>query len=277
MKICIKKLFVLLFGTVLALSNLAYSQTNCGDLRCEYLTDPLGVDVNPRFSWKISDTDKRRGQKQTAHQIVVRADTDLVWDSGKVDSSNSVNNEYLGVALKSNQNCYWKVRIWDKDGKVTAWSREARFSVGLLNKPDWKGDWIRKKQADEVKHIWYRKNFSLKDVPRTAFVHLGSIGYHELYINGERIGNRVLSPGVSNLEKRVLYVTYDIASKLKKGDNVVAVWTGPGWARADGSYGKGVWKQDSIFKCQVDMSNGVSFHTDASWKCKISSSENLGL
>ena len=255
------------------------------DLRCEYLPDPLGVDVNPRFSWKIVDSDKTRGQKQTAYQIVVwvdtpdhvKVDTMQWWDSGKVKSSESVNVEYAGHALKSNLNCYWKVRIWDKDGKVTDWSPKARFSVGLLNESDWKGQWIRYKEADEVKHIWYRKNFSLKNVPYNAFVHLASIGYHELYVNGQRIGTRVLSPGVTNLEKRVLYVTYDIASKLKKGDNVVAVWAGPGWARADGSYGKGVWKQDSIFKCQVDMSNGVSFHSDSSWKCKISSSENLGL
>jgi alpha-L-fucosidase len=273
-----------LVNFVIANARPAEAGVSVGDLRCEYLTDPLGVDVLPRFSWKIYDSDKTRGQKQTACQIVVRADApdgidakvDL-WDSEKVNSSTSVNTEYAGGPLKSNQNCYWKVRIWDKDGKVTAWSPEARFSVGLLKPSDWKGDWIRYKEADEVKHIWYRKNFSLTTVPLRAFVHLASIGYHELYVNGERIGTRILSPGVTNLEKRVLYVTYDIAGQLKKGDNVVAVWTGPGWARADGSYGKGVWKQDSLFRCQVDMSNGVSFHTDSSWRCKESSSENLGL
>ncbi len=255
------------------------------DLRCEYLTHPLGVDVEvPRFSWKIVDWSKTRGQKQTAFQIVVQADapdgTDTpidLWDSGKVTASTSVNNEYGGAALTSNQHCFWKVRVWDKDGHVTAWSPEAKFSMGLLQPSDWQGDWIRYKAADNIKHIWYRKTFSLDNVPSRAFVHLASIGYHELYVNGQRIGTRVLSPGVTNLEKRALYVTYDIASQLKTGDNVLAVWTGPGWARADGSYGKGVWKQDSIFKCQVNMSNGLSFHSDASWTCKISSSENLGL
>lgn len=255
------------------------------DLRCEYLTDPLGIDAqNPRFSWKLADSNKTRGQKQTAYQIVVKADSsdgtktkiDL-WNSGKVNSSTSVNNVYAGIALKSNQNCYWKVRVWDKDGNTTGWSPESRFSMGLLKPSDWQGDWIRYKEADNIKHIWYRKNFSLKSVPSLAFVHLCSIGYHELYVNGQRIGTRVLSPGVTDLEKRALYVTYDITGKLKNGDNVIAVWTGPGWARSDGSYGKGVWKQDSIFKCQVNMSNGVSLHSNASWKCKISSSENKGL
>lgn len=270
---------------VIANSKVVKHGVSVTDLRCEYLTNPLGVDVTPRFSWKIVDSHKTRGQKQTAYQINVWADTpdnvkiDTVplWDSGKVKSSESVNIEYAGHALNSNQNCRWMVRTWDKDGKATAWSKNTRFSVGLLNESDWKGDWIRYKEADEVKHIWYRKNFSLKSVPYNAFVHLASIGYHELFVNGQRVGTSVLSPGVTNLEKRVLYVTYDIADKLIKGDNVIAVWAGPGWARADGSYGKGVWKQDSIFKCQVNMSNGVELHTDASWKCKESSSENLGL
>ncbi len=255
------------------------------DLRCEYLTDPLGVDHQyPRFSWKLVDSRKTRGQKQTAYQIIVKADSPAeaktkidLWDSGKVNSSTSVNIVYAGTKLTSNQNCYWRVRVWDKDGTPSKWSPEARFSMGLLQRSDWQGDWIRYKEADNIKHIWYRKNFSLKKVPSVAFVHLCSIGYHELYVNGDRIGTRVLSPGVTNLEKRALYVTYDITDKLNKGDNVIAVWTGPGWARADGSFGKGVWKQDSLFKCQVNMSNGASLHSDSSWKCKVSSSENLGL
>jgi alpha-L-rhamnosidase len=255
------------------------------DLRCEYLRNPLGIDVqHPRFSWKLVDPDTTRGQKQTAYQIIVSSFADDegssnigLWDSGKINSSASVNNVYEGTTLESDQTYYWKVRVWDKDGKTTDWSPEALFSMGPLRPSDWEGDWIRYKEADNIKHIWYRKTFSLESVPSSAFTYLASIGYHELYVNGQKIGTRVLSPGVTNLEKRVLYVTYDITSKLKKGKNVIAVWTGPGWARSDGSFGKGVWAQESIFKCQVNMSNGVNLHSDASWRCKISSSENLGL
>lgn len=253
------------------------------DLRCEYLTDPLGIDTaRPRFSWKLTDPARTRGQRQTACQVVVTGagdtrTTEMLWDSGKVESPESVNVAYAGVALTSGRDCSWKVRIWDQDGKPTAWSPPARFSIGLLDPADWQGDWIRYKEADNIKHIWYRKKFTLEKVPAQAFAYLCSIGYHELYVNGGKIGTRVLSPGVTDLEKRALYVTYDITRSLKAGDNVIAVWTGPGWARSDGSFGKGVWKQDSIFKCQVNLSNGVTLHTDAGWKCKISSSENLGL
>jgi len=275
----------LLFSLVLGGSRVTAAEVAVTDLRCEYLTDPLGIDARrPRFSWKLVDSRKTRGQKQTAYQIVVRADAPdgtqakvVLWDSGRIASSCSVNDEYAGVPLISNQNCFWRVRIWDKDGAVTAWSPEARFSMGLLDPSDWEGDWIRYREADNRKHLWYRKKITLESVPSCAFVYLCSIGYHELYVNGQRMGTRVLSPGVTNLEKRALYVTYDITGALMAGENVVAVWTGPGWARADGSYGKGVWKQDSIFKCQINMSNGTRYHSDASWKCRVSSSENLGL
>ena len=248
--------------------------------RCEYLVNPLGIDTpQPRFSWKLVDAEQTRGQKQTAWQVVVASEDDsqVLWDSGKMDSEESVNNVYAGETLRSNQAARWKVRVWDKDGKPTGWSADARFSMGLLDSSDWKGEWIRHAEANEVKHIWYRKNFDLENVPSHAFAHVCSIGYHELYVNGQRIGTQVLAPAVTNLQKRAFYVTYDIAPHLRPGDNVIAVWTGPGWARADGSYGKGVWKQDSIFKCQIDMSGGTSLHTDGSWKCRVSCSENLGL
>ena len=261
------------------------TDVSVADLRCEYLTNPLGIDAQyPRFTWKLVDSKKTRGQKQTAYQIVVTSDSRdgsttpaALWDSGKVTSRTSVNNVYAGAALRSGQNCHWKVRAWDKDGNATPWSREARFSMGLLEPSDWEGDWIRYEDADNIKHIWYRKTFSLRSVPSLAFVYLGSIGYHELYVNGHRIGTRVLTPEVTNLKKRALYVTYDITDTLKQGDNVIAIWTGPGWAQATGSFGKPVWEQKSVFRCQINMSNGVRLHSDATWKCRISSSENLGL
>ena len=261
------------------------ARTSVTDLRCEYLVEPLGIDKPlPRFSWKLVDTARTRGQRQSACQIAVEAEAAdgsptraVLWDSGKVASSNSVNFLYGGSPLTSGRICFWKVRVWDKDDNATDWSQPARFSVGLLKLTDWEGEWIRYREADNIQHIWYRKNFTLESVPAHAFAYLCSIGYHELYVNGKKIGTRVLAPAVSNLEKRGLYVTYDIASELRPGDNVLAVWTGPGWARSDGSFGKGVWKQDSIFKCQVNFADGFKLHSDSSWKCRISSSENLGV
>jgi alpha-L-rhamnosidase len=275
------------FSLMLPASMVAQDSATITDLRCEYLMDPLGIDVEkPRLSWKMEARDPKndRGIKQTAFQVLVASTPELLkkdqgdlWNSDVIESDQSVNVEYNGKQLESGKQCFWKVRVWISKEESSGWSQPAIWTMGLLDPADWQGEWIRLKEADNIRHIWYRKKFSLEGVPASSFAYLCSIGYHELYVNGERIGTSVLSPGVTNLEKRGLYITYDITSALKKGDNVIAVWTGPGWARSDGSYGKGVWKQNSIFKCQVNMSNGVTLHTDRSWKCKISSSENLGL
>ena len=97
------------------------------NLRCECLTDPLGIDVEqPRLSWVMQDGGTRseaRGQKQTAFQMLVASSQELLakdkgdlWDSGKVVSDQSIQVEYAGKPLESRVRCHWKVRVWDKDG-----------------------------------------------------------------------------------------------------------------------------------------------------------------
>ncbi len=117
-------------------------------LTCEYAVNPLGIDVaRPRFSWILESA--RRGQMQSAYQVLVATDEDTLksdignkWDSGKVASGKSVNVVYEGKALSSGEACWWKVRCWDKDGKVSAWSKPATFEMGLLSQEDWQGEWI---------------------------------------------------------------------------------------------------------------------------------------
>src|SRR5437016_10322831 len=119
-------------------------------LRCEYLVNPLGIDVSrPRLSWMLNDD--RRGARQSGYQVQVASSrggavpdspAELHWDSGKVDSDQSVHVEYAGPALKSRQRCDWKVRLWDADGTPTDWSAAAFFEMGLLERADWKARWI---------------------------------------------------------------------------------------------------------------------------------------
>lgn len=248
------------------------------DLRCEYLVDPIGIDTSaPRFSWKIEPVDSARGRMQQAWEIKVTGTEDeLLWDSGKVSSEDSVNINYAGKALVSNQDCRWQVRLWGKNGKVGPWSDSARFVMGLLDDAEWQGPWIRYRLAQDVDHIWYRKNFELEEQPERAILHLASIGYHELYINGQRVDDRVLAPSVSNLTKKVFYVSYDIQPFLKAGKNVIGIWAGAGWAMADGSFGKGVWEQDSVIRAQLHTSDGFSLQTDESWKARVSHMKHRG-
>lgn len=255
------------------------------DLRCEYRVNPLGIDnVTPRLSWKMIDLNATRGQQQTAYQIVVASsekalknDKGDLWDSGKKSSGQSVNISYGGKSLVSNTTCYWKVRVWDMNGEMSSWSAPAFFSVGLLNADDWTGEWIQKADQDKIDHIWYRKNVTLASKPETAMVYLASLGYHELYVNGDKITDNILNPASSYLKTRVPYIAYDISDKLVEGDNVIAVWHAAGWTR---------WIRirehrnvPFTFKAQVEIQLNdevISFATDTSWKCTESHSKYIG-
>ena len=109
-------------------------------LRCENIDNPQVVDiVKPRLSWVNVAGEGERGQVQTAWEIrvaetkgrLLNGQADL-WNSGKVNTSQSVNVIYGGRALTSRQDCWWQVRTWDKSGKVSEWSEPAFWSMGLL-------------------------------------------------------------------------------------------------------------------------------------------------
>ena len=90
------------------------------DLKCEYLTNPLGLDVRqPRLSWRLVTS--RRGARQTAYQVRVGSDLQALltgkidlWDSGQVTSDQSIHQVYQGKPLKSRQRATWQVRVWDE-------------------------------------------------------------------------------------------------------------------------------------------------------------------
>lgn len=260
------------------------SAVSLTDLRCEYRVNPLGIDnTQPRLSWKLIDA-STRGQQQTAYQVLVASteaqleqDIGDLWDSEMIEESESVNNLYAGAPLQSGQECYWKVRVRDSEGKLSEWSPHAKFTVGLLNSEDWTGEWIMKEDQLKTDHNWYRKNFTLSANASSAYVYLASFGYHELYVNGEKVSENVMNPVSSFMKTRIPYLTYDISEYLFEGDNVIAVWHAAGWAR---------WKRvreyrnvPFVFKAQTEIMVGnerMSFGSDTSWRCKKSHSQYYG-
>ncbi|HWQ92550.1 MAG TPA: alpha-L-rhamnosidase N-terminal domain-containing protein, partial [Clostridia bacterium] len=126
----------------------APASTSVTNLRCEFRTEPLGVDSPaPRLFWMLESA--ARGQRQTAYQVLAASSKELLardsgdlWDSGKVMSDASAHVPYGGKAPASSQQLFWKVRVWDKDGQATGWSAAASWTMGLLNDADWKGRWI---------------------------------------------------------------------------------------------------------------------------------------
>jgi alpha-L-rhamnosidase len=223
-------------------------------LRCEYLTDPVGIDVpQPRFSWVLAHA--ARGEGQTAYQVVVSMQPDAAdagqWDSGKVASGESVHVVYAGKPLASGRTYYWKVRYWDSGDRPSLYSAIARFETGLFDAQDWKGKWIG--GANQI-----RTEFTLPARPVRARAYIAGVGYYELRIDGQKVGDHVLDPAWTTYDKRVLYTVYDITERLHAGANAVGVMLGEGWF------------QSRALRMQIhavlEDGQSVDVATDASWK-----------
>jgi len=407
-------------------------------LTCEYAVNPLGIDVaHPRFSWVLKSC--RRGQVQSAYRVLVATTEGLLaknvadmWDSAKVKSDRSVNIEYRGKPLTSRQTCWWKVRVWDKQGQPSTWSEPCSFEMGLLKQSDWKGQWIgaapdtssvahldtatlrrlnvalaakpstsfvsahatlnaindgfkpassadrrygaydncTQKRTQWVQYEWskpvnidsinvywlddsvqvrlpkasrllywdgnafvpvvdpiglgvegnkynattfqevttsklrlefdspesastgiiefkvyqarkypkapsplLRKEFTLTKAVRQARVYFSGLGWSELYINGKKVSDDVLSPGLTDYFQEVLYRTYDVASVLEPGQNTIGMMLGNGWYSASsilpwekgGPWG--YWPQ-AILQMTLTHDDGTETHllTDETWK-----------
>lgn len=252
--------FLLLFVAVAFLSCKENKETapSTTDLECEYLNNPIGIDViNPRLSWKISP--KGNFQNQTAYHILVADNLkDLennigdLWNTGKINSDQSILITYNGKKLRSQQKVFWKVKVWNKDGKESDWSEPAIWEMALLQPTDWKAKWIGTGDQKNIKWkqknptSYFRKEFTIKDDIKNARAYISCMGYYELYINGKKVGDHVLSPNqtnydkrneasfgdkrIANLSSRNLYETHDITKFLQKGENTVAVIIGNGWS-----------------------------------------------
>ncbi len=240
-------------------------------LRCEYLTNPLGIDVpEPRFFWVLNHTE--RGQKQTAYQLLVSTRPEWLiqdkgdqWDSGKVASEESTQVVYRGRPLASGRTYYWKVRYWDAHGDASPYSQPAWFEMGLLARDEWKGKWST--GGNQL-----RKEFRLDRRVVRARVYITALGYYELRINGEKIGENVLDPAWTTYENRVLYTTYDVTRALQQGANAVGVMLGGGWAVLKGPEWAVVKTPYSspalLMQMNIELEGGqaVSIVSDASWK-----------
>lgn len=212
------------------------------NLTTEYLTDPLGIDARePRLSWQIS----ARGREivQTAYEIEVwRGDAQtpaaeqMAWQSGPVESSRSLHILYGGEPLRSGELYRWRVRIRDNRGHTSAWSRPALFRMGLLEPTGWTARWIGLDQPytepdDDHRLLparMLRREFSLEKPVRRATLFLSGLGFSELYLNGQKVDDRIMDPTPTNYDRRVLYVTHDVTAQLREGANALGVWLGNG-------------------------------------------------
>lgn len=218
----------------------------------------------------------KRGQMQSAYQILVAGSLKKLgnnvgdkWDSTKIISSRSVNVPYEGEPLVSGEECFWKVRIWDGDGRGGEYSAPATFEMGLLNEADWRGSWIQ--ADDEINSPLFRTEFMLGKDIRRARIYLSGLGLYELYLNGEKVGDHVLDPVLTDYRRKVPYVTYDVTGMLATGKNAAGVMLGNGWYR--GLTGGRFRFDDSLkmlFQMDVDYTDGsrTTISSGTGWKTR---------
>jgi alpha-L-rhamnosidase len=209
------------------------------DLRCEHLTEPLGLDEpSPRFGWRLRSAEGE--QRQTAYRIRVAAGA---WDSGWVTSGGHSAVPYAGPPLAPETRHEWTLELRDADGAfcqpVSSW-----FETGAGR---WSGDWIhadpnvvppaqppgRSDRSERTRRlappVQFRGSFSLADAPARARAYVAARGVYELRVNGARTGDQELAPGWTEYRRRIQYQTYDITGLLRAGENVVAITVADGW------------------------------------------------
>ena len=222
-------------------------------LRCEYRVNPEGIDISkPRFSWVLTSVNpKARGMRQTAYRVIVastsqalRANTGDLWDSGKVESDQSIQVIYDGKALASGEPAFWKVQVWDQEGHASEWSLPAQWSMGLLQTSDWQGQWIGRDETgpimdpsspyrdlEHAKWVWdgvrdeagapprdryFRESFNLptdRKVKRAVCI-AGADGQAEVFFNAMEIA------GASGAK---LPFPADVTHLVRPGKNVVSI------------------------------------------------------
>jgi len=248
------------------------------DLRCDYAVNPLGVDSpNPRLFWNFAGDE--RGQKQTAYEILAastennlsRDDGDL-WDSGKVNSDESIQIPYAGKPLNSSEQVFWKIRVWDANGNISDWSKTATWTMGLLNDTDWRAKWIGASDTN-IPSLLLRHEFTVKAGLKRALVDICGLGQYELTLNGKKVGDDFLSPGWTKYNKTCLYDTRDITANLQEGKNAVGIELGNGmynvpgggrFTKFKGSFGP----QKAIAQIRLEYSDGSveTIGTDENWR-----------
>ena len=203
-------MFVILIALCASPSIAAKSDPVIGGLKTEYQSDPLGLDVaEPRFSWRLNS--RARGAGQSAYEIRVATDAaalrdaSLIWDSGKINSRQSVFLSYGGPALHSRTRYFWQVRAWDERGSDLGWSRIANWEMGLLSPAEWSADWISPAAhvgGDTKASPMLRRNFELGGRIERARVYVTSHGLYELFVNGHRVGDQLMTPGWTSYNHR---------------------------------------------------------------------------
>ncbi|MBZ4190031.1 alpha-L-rhamnosidase [Niabella beijingensis] len=272
-------IFLFLAGSLfISTLSMAQSGTGASRLRCEHLTDPLGIDNPlPRFSWVLQDNEP--GAVQQSYQVTVqKEDGQEMWNSGTVASAQTLIT-YKGQELEPFTRYRWSVTLTGKDGRRYPAAAPAFFETGMMQQTNWKGGWIS--DGTDIKLLpapYFRKSFNLSKTVKSARVYIAAAGLYELSLNARKIGDHRLDPMYTRFDRRNLYVTYDITDQLKPGKNAIGVLLGNGWYNHQSTavwfFDKAPWRNRPAFclDLRITYSDGSAetISTDRSWKTALS-------
>lgn len=226
-------------------------------LTCNHQENPILIkNLKPGFSWVMNAQGFNKSQAAYHIQIaaspeILKEGTSTIWDSKKVTSSESIQVAYMGSQLDFNTTYYWRVKIWDEKNVASLWSPIQHFTTSLKESAWEKAKWIgnpkdkrtsehrfRKYQTSKMSTPidkasfptgYFRKTLDIKKSVKSAKAFVAGLGYYELYLNGEKVGDHVLDPAPSNYDKNSLYVAFDATTYLKDGKNAIGLILGNGF------------------------------------------------
>ncbi len=250
-------------------------------LRVEGMRESIGLGVRtPRFSWQLVSELSETVQEAVAIRVVRRnAPEVVVWDSGRIDSAQSIHFEYGGEALESRGRYQVVVKVWDNHNRESEWSSPAPFEMGLLHASDVVARWIEPEGEIDPNALQpsplVRRSFSLAGSVESARLYITSHGLYRATINGVPVGTHLFAPGWTSYHRRLQYQTYDVTHLLSAGENVVGVVLGDGWWRGEvgpeshrNTYGE---KLALLAQLEIELSGAerVIVGSDASWRTAV--------
>ncbi len=251
------------------------------DLRVESLLRGPAVIMNSRpvLSWKLRGGGI--GCRQTAYQIQAASSVERLlstpdlWDSSRQSSGQSLYVSWGGAPLSSRQQVFWRVRVWDEDGRASGYSEPARFSMGLLQNADWQAFWIhfdRNNSSSPAPCPHFRREFQIRSGLSHARLYISARGLFSARLNGSKISGDEFVPGWTDYHQQLQYLSYDLTDSLQCGANALGVILGDGWycgylsGRRRNLYGK---FPELLLQLELEYSDGTceKLLSDGSWKC----------
>ncbi|WP_434503235.1 family 78 glycoside hydrolase catalytic domain [Prevotella sp.] len=306
MKNAIKTLFAIVL--FMLMPNMTFAQENPSTYNLRINNTSLGSDNTEHlcFSWNINS--EKRGFNQKAYQIELSSNEKVIWNSGRINSSESILVPYNGPQLNPATQYTWKVKIWSANGETSEWSQPSSFTTGLFTDKDWAGaKWIA---LEKDRKDWYvvpgihsplvKKHINDKDfgtyiLPKfkhsftatkkisRALAFICGLGQFELCINGNKISDDFLDPGWTKYDKKALYVTFDITKDIKEGNNEIGISLGNGFYNIPrrgyfkwlGSFGAP--KVRMLLRLEYEDGKVKDIITDKTWKAAQSAITQSGI